>query len=51
MLDYLRVFYRRVYNAVYFFFDKLSMRTKPQYDEFTDDEIENIFFEENTRLP
>jgi len=45
MLDYFRVFYRRVYDAVYFFFDKLSMRTKPKYDAFTDDENENIFFE------
>lgn len=51
MLDYLRVFYRRVYNALYTFFDKLSMRTKPHYETFTDDEIEQLFFEENAHSP
>ena len=37
-------FYRRLYNAVYCFFDKLSMRTKPSYDNFLDEEFENIIF-------
>jgi len=48
MLDYFRIFYRRVYNALHNFFDKLSLKVRPQYsdyDAFTDDEFENISFE------
>lgn len=48
MLDYFRIFYRRVYNALYIFFDKLSLKVRPQYSEydaFSNDEIENILSE------
>jgi hypothetical protein len=39
MFEYFHIFYRRLYNAVYCFFDKLSMRTKPSYDNFLDEEF------------
>jgi hypothetical protein len=48
MFDYFRILYRRIYNTLYLFFDKLSMRTRPKNSErdiFTDEEIENILSE------
>ena len=44
MFEYFHIFYRRLYNAVYCFFDKLSKRTKTSYDNFLDEEFENIIF-------
>jgi len=49
MFEYFHILYRRLYNAMYCFFDKLSMRTKPMHDEcdpFIDEEFENIIFTE-----
>ncbi len=48
MFDYFRILYRRIYNTLYVFFDKLSMRSGPknsEYSDFNDDEIENILSE------
>jgi hypothetical protein len=48
MIGCFRIFYRRVYNALHIFFDKLSMKVRPKnskYRDVNDDEIENILSE------
>ena len=48
MFYYFRIVYKKIYGALYVFFDKLSMRVKPKYkkyDPFTDEEIEHVMFE------
>jgi hypothetical protein len=48
MFEYLSILYRRIYNTLYVFFDKFSMRVRPKNShcgDVNDDEIENILSE------
>jgi hypothetical protein len=49
MFEYIMIYYRRIYGVLYRFFDRLSMRVRPNKGDIescTDDEVENILVEE-----